>query len=366
LLGTNIEGNKVMNDNGMWYGFICNYSSLVRLDFGNSLLNTLTATTLDLTYSFAYAYDTLIMKEGNSWIGFVDDNIPRNLVRLDFGASLVNIPAVVNLGNFNGAIVNPGHINFINKDNNWFMFIAGVDETLLRLSFGNSLLNVPIVSNIGNMGGDTFQSADFEPSSDCDSVNGFMLKYLDPYDPKLFYRVYLPDGILGIPTATPLGNLGGLDRPHSFSEFYRVADTNYTFVTNRGSPTLTRLSWTNCSSASIPSSTLFSPQAFHYDSQGIYTIRLIVDEGLPTQSSICKKIVVSCNGPVSNFTYQQQFRTFTFSNQSSGATNWQLEFGDGEYSVLSDPVHVYANSGKYNVCLTTTNSCTVNTYCDTG
>lgn len=48
-----------------------------------------------------------------------------------------------------------------------------------------------------------------------------------------------------------------------------------------------------------------------------------------------------------------------FTNQTQGATTFLWNFGDGTTSNLQNPSHVYANSGSYNVSLTT-NACTTN------
>ena len=37
-------------------------------------------------------------------------------------------------------------------------------------------------------------------------------------------------------------------------------------------------------------------------------------------------------------------------------TNWQWNFGDGNFSTSQSPVHSYANAGNYMVTLQTTNS----------
>lgn len=58
--------------------------------------------------------------------------------------------------------------------------------------------------------------------------------------------------------------------------------------------------------------------------------------------------------------------TIFFVDQSSGAINsWSWDFGDGNSSIMSNPTHVYARNGHYNVCLSVqdTGGC-ASTYCD--
>lgn len=48
--------------------------------------------------------------------------------------------------------------------------------------------------------------------------------------------------------------------------------------------------------------------------------------------------------------------TVTFTDQSTDATSWAWDFGDGGSSVLQNPTHEYAAVGQYTVTLTATNS----------
>ena len=52
-----------------------------------------------------------------------------------------------------------------------------------------------------------------------------------------------------------------------------------------------------------------------------------------------------------------------FMDASSDATSWSWAFGDASTSTDQNPVHTYAADGTYNVCLTTTNSCSSDTSC---
>ncbi|HTX88625.1 MAG TPA: PKD-like domain-containing protein [Bacteroidales bacterium] len=73
----------------------------------------------------------------------------------------------------------------------------------------------------------------------------------------------------------------------------------FAYITNRGSNTLSRLTFPPCTDASVPSSTLYDPPPFSYDLPGTYNVRLLVNEGLPDQVSLCKTIVISAAPTVS-------------------------------------------------------------------
>ena len=71
-----------------------------------------------------------------------------------------------------------------------------------------------------------------------------------------------------------------------------------------------------------------------------------------------------CTLPTSNFTYASVDSSFIFTDLSSPSDSWYWDFGDGYFSTLQNPEHVYGAFSKYLVCLTVTDSCGSNTYCD--
>lgn len=74
----------------------------------------------------------------------------------------------------------------------------------------------------------------------------------------------------------------------------------------------------------------------------------------------------SCTStPVANFSFSNQEKAVTFFDQSSSASSWLWDFGDGYQSTLQNPSHVYAEYGKYLVCLAIQDSCGRDTICDT-
>ena len=55
------------------------------------------------------------------------------------------------------------------------------------------------------------------------------------------------------------------------------------------------LEFPGCTNTSIPSSTAQNPPAITYNTPGVYNINLTLDDGLPTQTTYCKQVVVdSC------------------------------------------------------------------------
>ena len=80
------------------------------------------------------------------------------------------------------------------------------------------------------------------------------------------------------------------------------------------------------------------------------------------------KLVViyrNCPGPEADFGYEAEMKQVNFTDFSSSATAWYWNFGDGYFSDLQNPVHEYAQFGKYYVCLQVEDSCGTDEYCDT-
>ena len=96
-----------------------------------------------------------------------------------------------------------------------------------------------------------------------------------------------------------------------------------------------------------------------YGSQGTYTVTLIAING-GCLDTFVRPNYITVNPPLAMFnpTYSCGSRKqYTFINQSSGATSYAWDFGDGFTSTTSgNPVHTYTTNGTYTVTLTAYNS----------
>lgn len=106
-------------------------------------------------------------------------------------------------------------------------------------------------------------------------------------------------------------------------------------------------------------STLTNP-THSYATAGTYTVTLVSSDAngcidtatvnvLINQTPVASFIadtMVACNVPF----------TVTFTNTSTGGTNYNWNFGDGGTSNLQNPVHTYTATGTYNVTLIVTNA----------
>jgi len=293
FLSDTIEGIQIQKENGNWYGFVCDNAKLARLNFGNSLANTPNATPLGPFFSGTTILHGLqLLQENSTWLAFANCTDGDKFVRFNFGNSLTNIPIMTNFGNF-GILTSPGALRMIQESQMWYGLI--LDTGLVRLTFGNSLLNTPTAENLGNPGGFNTVGG-LTVIRDCDTLSGYFTNYLTNGQ---LGKLIFSGGVGGTVTGQIIGNIGNLNRPHSFSELFRQNDTLFAYITDRGSNSLTKLTFPPCTNASIPSSTLFNPPPFSYNQTGSYNIRLLVNEGLPNQVSLCKSIVIGL-GPTVN------------------------------------------------------------------
>lgn len=121
-------------------------------------------------------------------------------------------------------------------------------------------------------------------------------------------------------------------------------------------------------------STIQSPLHTYIDT-GSYLVCLTVTDFDSCTYSKCEWINVgvtpSCNGWASFWTDPDSLdpKTIQFYDASwddSGIISWNWNFGDTYFDTIKDPVHIYADTGSYWVCLDVTDSsgCTYN-YCMT-
>jgi gliding motility-associated-like protein len=354
-LGGNFNSPVFMDyilEAGNYYGFVVSYygSTITRLDFGNSLLNTPTSTFIGnpngLLPTPNGAEDIKFIKQNGKWIAFIVGGSPTlsgslpKLVKLDFGATITNTNPVVtdwgNIGNmeqphqlhmwqesniwygllfnagtntitrinfsndFNNAptavnLGNIGNLNFpsnfivINDNGVYRVFVTNTKgNSVSRLDFGNSLLNTPTGVNLGNISNILSFPRGIILKSDCDGIYGYLCNQTSNDIIKISMSSYTSS-----PTGVSLGNIGSLSNPVSFSKEFNIGNDIYCFIPNaESSNTITRIKFQGCTNSSIPNASSQIPPQISYNASGTYNINLTIDDGLATQSVFCKKIVV--------------------------------------------------------------------------
>lgn len=109
-------------------------------------------------------------------------------------------------------------------------------------------------------------------------------------------------------------------------------------------------------------SNVYSPIDQTYSTAGFKTIKLVVSENSPgcnISDNITKTLLV-LSAPDARFDFSPkpsiENTPFSFINQSTGASRYSWNFGDGVTSTLTQPIHQYSKSFTFDVLLTAYNS----------
>lgn len=90
-----------------------------------------------------------------------------------------------------------------------------------------------------------------------------------------------------------------------------------------------------------------------------YNTLMSTDEGV----AIDDMEIIECTLPVVAFTSQINENTVTFTNNSSNSDTYFWDFDDDETSTDENPVHIFQENNRYNVCLSAYNYCTFRRVC---
>ncbi|WEK34134.1 MAG: gliding motility-associated C-terminal domain-containing protein [Candidatus Pseudobacter hemicellulosilyticus] len=359
----NPEGIQVIQNDGEWYiiivGGINNDPGrtkpyILKVELGANINNNNPAfTNWGNIGNLGQPTDLHMFREGNHWYGLSLNAVNNSITRFDFGTDFNNPPQGLNLGDL-GVIRYPTGIYAINDNGYWRAFVTTEQSGLIRLDFGSSMTNIPTAVGLGSFG---VKLRDITIIRYCDDIRGFAVDGAT----NQFIRLNF-SSLSAAPTHENLGNLGSLSFPHSISTLFRVKDDVYTFTTNVDNNTITRFRFRGCTNSSLANSSQKDPGSITYNRGGIYNITLTIDEGQPTQSSFCKQVVVQENY-ASDFNYDQAIcnpLSIQFANTNPNIPVMQWDFGDGGSNTSSlTPAHAYPAFGDYTVTFTVPgNKCT--------
>ena len=174
------EDIHLFKENGNWYAYTLNGLSahLVRLDFGANLTSTPTLTDLGNPGGLSFPTGMKFVQQLGSYYGFVVNRLSSTLTRLDFGTSMLNTPAVFPLGNFGNIFKSPRYINISKDDEKFYGYVSNeATNELISLKFGSNISNVPVVSSLGNFAAFNGPRGITELIRQKDNVYGFVTNY---------------------------------------------------------------------------------------------------------------------------------------------------------------------------------------------
>src|SRR5436190_1176571 len=121
---------------------------------------------------------------------------------------------------------------------NYYVFVVNHTGSLARMSFGNSLLNAPVTTNLGSFGGIIpFQAEGIEIQKDGSNWIGYIIG--GQYGASRLLKLSFGNSVGNVPTATNLGNVGGLDFPVDFT-LQKDGGNWYGFTVSSDNNTVTR------------------------------------------------------------------------------------------------------------------------------
>ena len=131
-------------------------------------------------------------EDGGTWFGFVVSAGNHSIIRLDYGDDPTSTPIVTNLGDLGGELADksPRGIDLINYEGNWYGITAFLtaSSTFTLMDFGSALTNTPTATSIGNFGatGRVFDLRLVEQ-------NGDLLMVFPYYNTPQLYRINFGD-----------------------------------------------------------------------------------------------------------------------------------------------------------------------------
>ncbi len=219
-------------------------NDLIRYEFGTSLANAPAATNLG---DFGGIISSRprgfwFVQQGDDWFGFATAGPIANsqIIRFEFGNSLTNVPVVTDLGNLGGQVFGPQDIYVFEEAGNWHAITMSFNGVLYQLDFGTSLTNVPTVNNFGNPGFALSFPTGFWPSFD---GTDWYLFTVNAATSSIVRLDYGPSLLNPTPVPTNLGNFGGIfDEPRDIS-MIRDCDNWYGYVTNQNGDKIVQLTF---------------------------------------------------------------------------------------------------------------------------
>ena len=297
-------------------GFTKATSQLARVDFGHHLSNPAPnianfgnyANVLDGPKGIFVAQDA-----SNNWYGYIVNHNTNELIHLDFSFNVSNTPLMADYGNkYN--LDFPTDLAAIEDKGNWYLFVTNAgNNTVTRLDLGtgfdtaaaqiqanlitdgpppsaspttfNFRINAPSAISINRDCGNLYA---YITDSTTNQLIGIQM-YIHPVDAL---------GNTGSYSAVDYNNVGAMNLPSGLSSIIREGDNLFGFITNAGDSTLTEVEFKQCTNASIPSFSEVMPPAYSYDTEGVYNVYFVVNQGLPSMQVECKTITVIAPPPM--------------------------------------------------------------------
>ncbi|HUQ67207.1 MAG TPA: gliding motility-associated C-terminal domain-containing protein [Flavitalea sp.] len=300
--------------NNNYYAFATNFSSgdLVRLDFGNSLLNTPTPVNLGNVNNVIPAGGNggirVVQNEGKWYAvivaGYPPGGINPRIMKIEFGNNITNLnPTGVDWGNL-GNMYDPNDLILVQEGNEWIgLTINGETNSITRFNFTNSFDNSPTGNNLGNLGNLGEPAGLYLTRNQGNTIvfitnSGDKTRIGEMFN---ITRLNFGTSLNNNPSAVNIGNVGNqLQHPHDIV-LAQFCNETLAYVLNAHPfyNSLLKLNFNNDITTSFPESNEISHQAFDYPysitdfyKTGNDMVAFVVNRG---NSTITRLVFADCN-----------------------------------------------------------------------
>ena len=181
---------------------------------GYDLYGTPTLTDLGNPGGLLYVPTFITIQQDNGiWYGFVSNFGKNSIVRLTYGSSLLNTPTAEDLGTFNGVVPQYTEgLQVVKDENGWHLIVVGGHTTslarIIKVDFGSSLGTAQAsltATNWGNIGTTLNYPTELTIIQEGDEYWGLTVNA----DDNTVTRFYFGKNFTNPPTAQNLGNVTG-------------------------------------------------------------------------------------------------------------------------------------------------------------
>ncbi|MEO1050648.1 MAG: PKD domain-containing protein [Bacteroidota bacterium] len=315
-----------------------------------------------------------LLEANNNWYGFVTSFLTDRILRLDFGNSLNNTPAVVDLGDFSSSgIDTPEGIDVVEVNGNWFGFVGYANNNIgiVRLDFGNSITNLPSATNIGTFG-ETRGYRDLKVVKQNDDLILVLLNAAEEFVVVNYRNSFLNDPT-GFITKSPV--TGG-----SFTTSFDLVNSGGNWVALVSSLVVDQIQQLNFGSdinspptveATYPFSSLFNASKVSLIEEGGLYYLAVANQGANSVTFYDFQDLNPVNAPVELdntgyprlvsvelVNFEGKGHLFGLNTTSLFENVYRADCGQSiEFSIDAEPQNIsYANSGSHNVVLSATDA----------
>ncbi len=342
---------EVVEEDGLYYGFISDDNLVYRISFGNSLMNTPTPAQVIFSGTpISTPIDMVVVEEGSSKYIFIANLGNEVLVRLKFNMSYMDTPVLLNPITVAGANKLSG-ISFYRECDVWYCIATAIAlDRAYKLVFTAGIEDPSPTSTFFSLSG----GASVSVVQDNDQYYAFVQSQNSSAS---IFRVNFGNSLANAPSSIddlknfgyPVANLWALS-------MYKVKSDWLVMTVDGSGPNIYKVKFPGTCFSSTQYSTLATPVILA-TTAGNYKVALRVKDSQGHLLSKSHTIQVN-NLPAPDIDFGSQNVcannniNFTSVNNSGNLNSYLWNFGDATTSSNQNPSHVYASASVFPIKLT--------------